>query len=86
MAKLTITFENGEIKKELLFEGETFAYTMKPFGYGMKGDKPWILSQFEDKYGSDNMTDELINHVDNIDVGNEGEIQEAIEYLSSIEK
>ena len=39
MAKLTITFENGEIKKELLFEGETFDYTMKPSGYGMKGDK-----------------------------------------------
>lgn len=86
MAKLTITFENGEIKKELLFEGETFAYTMKPSGYGMKGDKPCILSQFEDKYGCDNMTDELIYYVDNIDLGDEGEIQAAIDYLSSIEE
>lgn len=86
MAKLTITFENGEIKKELLFEGETFAYTMKPFGYGMKGDKPCILSQFEDKYGSDNMTDELINYLENVDFGDEAEIQEAIEYLSGIEE
>ena len=85
MAKLTITFENGEIKKELLFEGETFDYTMKPSGYGMKGDKPCILSQFEDKYGCDNMTDELIEYVDDIDFGDEGEIQAAIEYLSSIE-
>lgn len=86
MAKLTITFENGEIKKELLFEGEIFAYTMKPSGYGMKGDKPCILSQFEDKYGCDNMTDELIDYVDNIDFGDEGEIQAAIDYLSSIEE
>ncbi|WP_418775917.1 hypothetical protein [Intestinibacter bartlettii] len=86
MAKLTITFENGEIKKELLFEGEIFAYTMKTSGYGMKGDKPCILSQFEDKYGCDNMTDELIDYVDNIDVGDEGEIQAAIDYLSSIEE
>ena len=85
MAKLTITFENGEIKKELLFEGETFDYTMKPSGYAMKGDKPCILSQFEDKYGCDNMTDELIDYVDDIDFGDEGEIQAAIEYLSSIE-
>lgn len=52
----------------------------------MKGDKPCILSQFEDKYGCDNMTDELIDYVDNIDFGDEGEIQAAIDYLSSIEE
>lgn len=86
MAKLTITFENGEIKRELLFEGETFGYTMKPSDSGMKGDKPCILAQFGDKYGYDNMTDELIDYIDDIDVGDEGEIQEAIEYLSSIEE
>lgn len=84
MAKFTITFENETIKKELIFKGEKFDFTMEPFKFGMKANKASFLNQFEDKFG--NIDDDLAEHLENLDFGNETEIQTAIEYLTDLEE
>lgn len=85
MAKLTMTFENKRIKKELSFKGEIFEYTMEPSVFGMKGNKPCMLSQYQEKFGAIDEEGELAQHLDNIDFGDEDDILEALEYLSNME-
>lgn len=86
MAKLTITFENGKINKKLEFQNNIFEYTMKPSEHGMIGDKSSILHQFSEMYPYDVEDDvELIEHLENIDFGDEFQMNVAMEYVSSVE-
>lgn len=85
MAKLTITFENGKINKKLEFQNNIFEYTMKPSEYGMIGDNPSMLCQFSNKYMDEVDDMELMQHLDNIDFGDEDDMILAIDYLSSVE-
>lgn len=84
MAKFTITFENETIKKELIFKGEKFDFTMEPFKFGMRANKPSFLNQVEEKFGSID-DDELVEHLENLDFGNEDEIRTSVEYLTELE-
>lgn len=85
MAKMTIEFQSEKIKKKLEFQGNEFEYTMLPTLYGMKADKPSIEDQFIEKYPNDVYDEELMDHVSNLDFGDEDDIKFAIDYLSSIE-
>lgn len=87
MAKLTITFENGEIKKELIFRGEKFDYKMLKSEYaGMKSNKPSIGWQIGERFGV-NFTDdeEIQDDLDAIDFGDEDEIYKSLNHLTEIE-
>lgn len=85
MAKLTVTFENGKINKKLEFQNNVFEYTMAHSEFGMIADKQSILCQFTDKYTDDMDDTELLEHLDNIDFGNEDDMIMAIDYLSLVE-
>lgn len=88
MAKLVITFENNQIKKELHFKNHIFDSTMKHelFGFAMSSDKPCFLAQYNEKFGTDLDEDCLLGrHLDNLDFGGDNEIEKAIEYLTELE-
>lgn len=50
MAKYTHIYENGIDKTELVFQGETYDYSMLPYKYGLKGDKPCFNIQIGQKH------------------------------------
>lgn len=83
MAKLTVTFENNEIKKELFFKGETFSYRMISTESGSEGDAKCFEAQIEDRFGSGH--GELLEATSLLDFGDEDEIQKALKILHEIE-
>lgn len=83
MAKLTITFENNEIKKDLFFKGEAFSYSMIPTESGSKSDAKCFEAQIEDRFGDED--EELLEAASLLDFGDEDEIQEALAILHEIE-
>ena len=85
MAKLTITFKNEDIKRELEFRGEKYEYKMVKTEYGMTSNKPVFYNQVSDKIGHYNIDDDFLDALDQIDFGNEDDIHNAMIYLSEIE-
>lgn len=83
MAKLTVTFENNEIKKELQFRGNLFAYTMKEVEGGKSGDAKCFEDQIQDTFGEE--YEELLEAAERLDFGDEDEIEAALEVLTEFE-
>lgn len=65
MAKLTITYENKEVKKELLFRNELFDYTMIPTEYGSTSNKQDLATQVENKF--EDIDEDALGLIDQID-------------------
>ena len=84
MAKLIVTYEGNEIKKELHFKNEIFTYTMKPTNGGKTSDAKAFDSQLEDKFGDED--EEMLEAASQLDFGDEDEIEEALSILHEAER
>lgn len=91
MAKLTIVFDDGRIKKTLLFRGLEFHITWgkwrkgerKANGKGFEVQIPAAFPEFEPNPGD---TNDVIEAAEILGFGDEEEIEEALKVLSDYEK
>jgi hypothetical protein len=88
MAKFVITFENETIRKELIFNGETFAITMLPWDNGIRtSDTISLENQYKIKHGDDlDNCEEIMDLLYGLDMDDEDEIEEILQELSYYEK
>lgn len=86
MPKFTITYEDSTIKKELEFRADTFTLTMNPPSDGISVSTEKSFSyQYAEKYPEDEQLLEISEQLDLLSIGDEYEIQEALEALDELE-
>jgi hypothetical protein len=85
MATFKIEFENGNIKKTLNVMGKEFSYTMRPSKYGMDGDNACFQAQIEQLHPEWVENSDIYSALDDLDFGDEDEIQEALKIISQID-
>lgn len=84
MSKLVMTLENGIEKRELTFNGETYDFSMIPFGSGgSKGDKPGFHTQYRLKYPD--CHEDIFNLLDRLSFEESGDILDTLEELDDWE-
>lgn len=86
MAKLIKTYENGEIKTELTFNGETYTLTMMPYEDGVSRSKEKDFShQIREKTKNNELVDEIEESLDMLDYDDDDDIQTALDELGMYE-
>lgn len=84
MAKFIVTYENGVIRKELIFRKKSFSYNMLPVAGGKSGDAQSIDVQLEVKYGTEDP--EMLDAASMLSFGSDEEIEEALAILGEAEQ
>lgn len=83
MAKLVVTYEGNTIKRKLIFNGDTYTYTMLPTETGKISDVPAFDTQIKDKYPE--IDEEILQAAEKFSFGDDEEIEEALEFLTDVE-
>lgn len=80
----TVTYTpDGKVKKELLFRGKTFGYTMIPDDSGKTGDNKSLEFQVANQYPDE--AEEVIDAVSELVYGDEDEIEQCLSTLVDYE-
>lgn len=85
MAKLSITFNENELIKELEFRGKKYEYKMVHTEIGAMSNNFIFSHQVEQDLPLNDYTYEVYEALGKIDIGDEAKMYEGLQYLCKIE-